>query len=367
MAKFVMGVREILGGGALVAAALLAVAASEGARAEAVVASAAEAKPQPPPAAALAAPGPEIEPRMLRKFAPLRARFDPPGRVPTEAQIQLGRMLFYDTRLSADNDLSCNSCHPLERYGVDGEPFSIGRKGQRGRRNSPTVFNAAGHFQQFWDGRAPDVEAQAAGPILNGGEMGMYDRKTLEARLRGVAGYEPLFRAAFPGVAQPIILENVALAVAAFERGLSTPSRWDRYLKGDLNALTQAEKDGFKTFSEVGCAGCHRGEFVGADRFQRAGVTQPWPNQLDCGRAEVTKSPDDKMVFKVPSLRNIIHTGPYFHDASAVDLPTAVRTMATVQIGSDLTQAEVDSIIVWLKVLTGTIDTAYIARPTLPQ
>jgi len=309
----------------------------------------------------------DINPRLLRRFAPLRDRLDAPGPPASDAEIHLGRMLFYEARLSLNGDTSCNSCHQLDQYGVDGKKVSTGNKGNRGSRNSPTVFNAAGHFQQFWDGRAKDVEAQASGPMMNPIEMAMPSKEKVEARLRGVPGYLKAFKAAYPDAAEPVTLENAAKAIGAFERGLTTPSRWDRYLKGDNNALTAAEKEGFKTFSNLGCMVCHTGEFLGASTFQRAGVVEPWPNQKDDGRAAVTHEPADRMVFKVPSLRNVEHTAPYFHDGSAPDLATAVRMMAKHQLGVETTDEEVASVITWLKSLTGEINKTYIARPTLPQ
>ncbi len=307
----------------------------------------------------------EINPRLLRRFAALRPRLDE-GAAPGDAMIQLGRMLFYEPRLSSTGDISCNSCHALDKFGVDGKKFSIGAKGQKGGRNAPTVFNAAGHFQQFWDGRAADVEAQATGPMLNPKEMAM-TKQLVEERLRGNAGYAAAFKAAFAGEAEPVTLENAGKAIGAFERGLTTPSRWDKFLGGEGAALTREEKEGFKVFSNVGCVVCHTGEMLGGSTFQRAGVVEPWPNQQDKGRAEVTKADSDKMMFKVPSLRNIARTAPYFHDGSAPDLETAVKMMGKHQLGVDLAPDEVASIVTWLKSLTGEVDGRYIARPSLPK
>ncbi len=309
----------------------------------------------------------EINPRLLRRFAPLRVRFEGSAQSANDAEIRLGRMLFYDARLSVDDDVSCNSCHRLDHYGVDGQRFSNGRLRQKGRRNSPTVFNAAGHFQQFWDGRAADVEAQVTGPIMNPVEMAMPDRAHVEARLLAIPGYVAAFAAAFPADAKPLTIENGARAIAAFERGLTTPSRWDRFLRGETTALTQEEKDGFKVFSNTGCMVCHTGELLGGSMCQRVGVSQPWPNQRDLGRAEVTKLGSDRMVFKVPTLRNVARTAPYFHDGSAPELPTAVRVMAKYQLGIELTDDEVKSMVTWLESLTGDVDAQYVAKPVLPQ
>src|SRR5574338_449491 len=179
-----------------------------------------------------AAPSASFTPAELSLFAPLPAELDAAGRTVTPAQAALGRTLFYETLLSDGHDVSCNSCHALNGYGADGRKVSLGHNGNPGTRNSPTVYNAAGHFAQFWDGRAPDVEAQAKGLILNPVEMGMPDSAKVLDHLRASRTYVASFRAAFPGQAQPITYDNVGRAIGAFERGLVTPSRWDRFLTG---------------------------------------------------------------------------------------------------------------------------------------
>jgi len=309
----------------------------------------------------------EINPRLLRRFAPLRDRIEAPGTTTDPNTIALGRTLYYDPRLSLKQNVSCNTCHQLDGYGVDGKRVSAGTTGQNGARNSPTVLNAAGHFMQFWDGRAPDIESQAGGPILNPIEMGMPSKEAVEKRLRDVPGYLELFKKAFPQDKDPVTFTNVTRAIGAFERGLTTPSRWDKYLRGDAKALSAEEKEGFKVFSNTGCMVCHTGEFLGGSTFQRAGVVEPWPNRKDAGRAELTKSKADDMVFKTPSLRNVDRTGPYFHDGSAADLPTAVRMMSKHQLGIELSDEETNDIVVWLKSLSGTVDPTYVAKPSLPR
>jgi cytochrome c peroxidase len=310
--------------------------------------------------------GAEVNPRLLRRFKPIRNTFASADAPPSEALTQLGRMLFFDTRLSRDNDLSCNSCHRLDKFGVDNEPTSPGAKGVRGRRNSPTVYNAAGHFTSFWDGRAGNVEEQAKGPVLNPGEMAMADAAAVAAVLQRIPGYVTAFRAAFPGEASPVNYDNLGKAIGAFERGLVTPSRWDRYLAGDRHALSPEEIAGFKLFTDLGCMTCHTGEMVGGSMFQKAGIAAPWPNQDDQGRFEVTKLESDRMLFKVPSLRNVAKTAPYFHDGSASTLEEAIEMMARHQIGEELTASDVASIATWLGALTGELPMAYIAPPTLP-
>lgn len=309
----------------------------------------------------------KFNPRLLRRFKPVRAVIAGSGGDPSEAQIALGRMLFFDTRLSKDRDLSCNSCHQLDAYGVDNQPTSPGAKGKRGGRNSPTVYHAAGHFAQFWDGRAADIEEQAKGPILNPGEMAMSSPDDVVAILRSVPGYAEPFAAAFPGEADPITYDNLGKAIGAFERKLVTPSRWDRYVAGDHTALTAPEVEGLKVFTDVGCMVCHTGEYVGGAMFQKVGVVEPWPNQKDQGRFEVTKQASDKMVFKVPSLRNIAMTAPYFHDGSSATLDVAVVAMARHQLGVELSPEETASIVTFLGSLTGDLPKDYIAVPALPS
>jgi cytochrome c peroxidase len=283
------------------------------------------------------------------------------------ARIALGRMLYYETRLSSDSTVSCNSCHLLNEYGVDHRPVSLGVKGQLGSRNAPTVFNAAGHLAQFWDGRAPTVEEQAKGPILNPVEMGMPSGDAVTERLKALPGYRAAFAAAFPGEADPVTYYNVGQAIGAFERGLVTPSRWDAFLAGDTGALTLAGKRGLETFVALGCSACHRGTYVGGEMFQKAGLVEPWPEQGDPGRYAVTHRRGDRLVFKVPSLRNVERTAPYFHNGQVATLEEAVRRMARYQLGRELRDAEVTSVVTWLKSLTGTIPQEYIAPPTRPE
>jgi len=284
----------------------------------------------------------------------------------TPAKIDLGRMLFYEPRLSKGHDVSCNSCHSLDNYGVDGKRVSTGFQGQLGGRNSPTVYNAAGHLAQFWDGRAADVEEQAKGPVLNPVEMAMASDAEVVATLRAIPGYRAAFQKAFPASSEPITFDNMALAIGAFERKLVTPSRWDRFLNGDSAAITQEEMAGHHEFMHQGCASCLNGAYVGGRMFQKLGVEQPWPISTDLGRIEVTKNAADRMVFKVPSLRNVEKTGPYFHSGTVATLPEAVRLMGQHQLGVKLEDRQVSQIIAWLKTLTGEIPLDYIRRPKLP-
>ncbi len=317
-------------------------------------------------AAPTAAKGKDLGADKLGAFKPLPKAMESKDGSLTGAKVDLGRMLYFETRLSKNQDLSCDSCHDLGAYGVDGKDVSTGHKGQKGGRNSPTVYNAAGQFVQFWDGRAADVEAQAKGPILNPVEMAMADEAHVVAVLTSIPAYVDAFKKAFPEAKDAVTYDNLAKAIGAFERKLVTPSRWDKYLEGDKSALTDDEKAGFEAFLEAGCAACHNGAYVGGAMYQKTGVVRPWPNQKDQGRFEVTKADVDKLVFKVPTLRNVEKTAPYFHDASAKTLEEAVKAMAAHQVGKDLKDGEVRSIVAWLKTLTGDLPTAYVAKPKLP-
>ena len=303
----------------------------------------------------------------LKMFAPLPPAMDSAENPATQAKVKLGRMLYYDPRLSANQKISCNTCHPLDTYGAEPEKVSTGFKGQKGSRNAPTVYNAAGHFVQFWDGRAPTIEEQAKGPILNPVEMALPSHSAAVAVLKSMPEYVALFTEAFPGEKDPITYNNMALAIGAFERGLVTPARWDAFLKGDQAALSDAEKLGFNTFTAAGCQWCHNGAYVGGSEYQKLGVMKEWPNQKDEGRYQVTKAEEDLMVFKVPSLRNIQKTGPYFHDGSVPTLEEAIRDMGVHQRGLELSKSQLKSIETWMNSLTGTIPTNYIQPPALPK
>lgn len=308
-----------------------------------------------------------LTPARLAVFAVLPSQAESAENPVTEPRTALGRMLFYETVLSDGHDVSCNTCHPLNGWGADGRSVSLGHAGRAGTRNSPTVYNAAGHVAQFWDGRAPDVEAQAKGPILNPAEMAMPDSAAVLAHLRSTASYRAAFAAAFPGEKSPINYDNVGRAIGAFERRLMTPARWDAFLAGDSTALTAEERLGLRTFLSTGCQACHNGAFVGGNSFQKVGAVNAWPSHSDSGRFQVTKDPKDLFIFKVPSLRNIDKTGPYFHDGSVADLGEAVRLMAHHQLGKELSATQVASIVSWLRSLTGEIPTAYIAMPQQPR
>jgi cytochrome c peroxidase len=299
-------------------------------------------------------------------FGTLPEEVTNPENPSSKEKIKLGRMLYFDPRLSKNHDVSCNSCHALDRYGVDGEPTSPGHQGQRGDRNSPTVYNAALHVAQFWDGRAPDVEAQAKGPVLNPVEMAMPSEEAVVAVLRSIPGYRPLFAAAFPNGEEAITYDNMAKAIGAFERRLLTPSTFDAFLAGDKSALTDAQVDGLALFIETGCVTCHMGPGVGGGLYRKLGLVKPYGTE-DPGRFAVTQNETDRGVFKVPSLRNIKQTGPYLHDGSIGDLGEMIRIMAEHQLGRELTESQVASIRAFLATLTGKVDPLYTAKPELPE
>ncbi len=298
-------------------------------------------------------------------FQALPQRYENPNNPITPDKVALGRMLYFDTRLSKNQDVSCNSCHDLNQYGVDGKPVSTGHRKQTGNRNSPTVYNAAGHKLQFWDGRAPNVEEQAKGPILNPVEMAMPGQAAVIALLKSIPGYVTQFQKAFPGEQDPVTYDNLGKAIGAFERQLVTPARLDKYLAGNETALNEQEKRGMKRFAEVGCALCHNGPAFGGG-MQRLGWMVEYPDQKDQGLFEQTRRDDHRMIFRVPTLRNVARTAPYFHDGSVQDLPTAVRLMGWHQLATKLSDSDVNDIVAFLQTLTGELPSSYISRPTLP-
>jgi cytochrome c peroxidase len=309
---------------------------------------------------ASSAPDADIAPQQLYMFAALQTPAAPTGTA--AARVNLGRRLYYDTHLSKNNSLSCNSCHQLAKYGVDpGESTSAGWEGKRGGRNSPTVYNAALQFAQFWDGRAPTLAAQASGPMMNPVEMGMSGPEAVLKYLQSDRSYVRQFRAAYPDAKAPLTIDQVTGAIAAFEQGLITPSRWDNYLLGDVNVLSPHEKQGLREFLSVGCASCHAGQAMGGNSYARLGAVRPWPDtSTDPGRFALTGSESDRMQFKVPMLRNVERTGPWFHNGQVMTLAEAVRLMALHETGHKLSENQVDSILAFLHTLTGRIPVQYI-------
>ena len=265
---------------------------------------------------------------------------------------ELGKKLYFEKALSVNDTISCNSCHRVDEKlgGVDNQPTSPGAHGERGGRNSPTSLNAGFQLAQFWDGRAADLAAQAKGPILNPIEMAMPSEKAAVEKISKIAEYPALFEKAFKGK-NSITYDNISKAIAAFERTLITHDRFDDYLGGDAAALNDAEKAGLKLFMETGCASCHDGALLGGNKYMKLGAVNAYQTE-DMGRYAVTKKEEDKMVFKVPMLRNIALTGPYFHDGSVATLDEAIKKMAFHQLGKELTAGQVASIKAFLGSLT---------------
>ncbi|MFT4927129.1 MAG: cytochrome c peroxidase [Phenylobacterium sp.] len=273
-----------------------------------------------------------------------------------QAVVALGDQLFHDVRLSGDNTIACASCHIIAQGGVDQQQHSTGVSGRKGDINSPTVFNAAFNFKQFWDGRVNTLEEQVNGPINNAKEMDSNWPQVI-GKLSQDKALKSTFKKLFKG---GITADNIRHAIATYERSLTTPNaRFDQYLRGDSAALSKDEIKGFERFKKLGCNSCHQGVNLGGNMFQTFGVMRDYfanretLRQSDLGRYNVTKNPQDKHKFKVPSLRNIALTAPYFHDGSAPTLEQAVTTMAYYQLGLRLTQPEVEELVKFLNTLTG--------------
>ncbi|MBB4265520.1 cytochrome-c peroxidase [Roseospira visakhapatnamensis] len=305
-----------------------------------------------------------------------QALFEPiPDQVPdvrgnavTREKIDLGRMLFFDPRLSASHLLSCNTCHNLAMGGDDNLETSIGHGWQAGPRNSPTVYNAVFNIAQFWDGRAADLKEQAKGPIQAGVEMNNQPAMVVET-LSSMPAYVEYFTAAFPGDDDPVTFDNVARAIEAFEATLITPAApFDQFLEGNADALTEQEKRGLRTFIDTGCVACHAGVNLGGEAYYPFGVVErPGADILppeDKGRFAVTDTATDEYVFRSPTLRNVALTKPYFHAGRVWDLTQAVAVMGVAQLGEDLNEDQVDDIVAFLHTLTG--EAPEVIVPVLP-
>ncbi|MFN7926503.1 MAG: cytochrome-c peroxidase [Blastocatellia bacterium] len=286
----------------------------------------------------------------------------------TPAKIELGKLLFFDPRLSSTGTVSCNSCHNVAKSGVDNREVSLGVNGLTGTRNSPTVFNAVFNVAQFWDGRAKDLQEQAKGPIQNPVEMNNAPAQVVQT-LRAIPTYANLFQTAFPNEVEPLTFDNLAKAIAAFEATLLTPSaRFDQYLAGNEAALNEQEQRGLSLFISKDCASCHKGVNLGGLSYHRFGVAKkPAPEILppaDKGRHAVTHLASDEYVFRAPSLRNVELTAPYFHSGKVWELKEAITVMTNAQLGIKLKDKEIEDIAAFLKTLTGVLPK--IEAPTLP-
>jgi cytochrome c peroxidase len=304
-------------------------------------------------------------------FEPLPKDMATAERPVTPALVELGRALFFDPRMSVDGTASCARCHQPQLYGGDGLAKSHGHHDKIGTRNAPTVLNTALQVKQHWTGNREDVEDQATRALTGAASYGNPNFDAPMARLKSIAGYQPLFKAAFPGDANPVTPKNWGLAIGAYERTLTSRSRFDDFLDGNVEALSAQERAGLRTFIDTGCVACHNGVGVGGGDFRKFGVTEDYWKataslEIDKGRAVDTKKAEDEYLFKVPSLRNVAMTGPYFHDGSVVPLETAVRIMARVQLGAAVADKEVEDIVAFLGSLTGPLPANYATAPVLP-
>lgn len=273
-------------------------------------------------------------------------------------KVVLGKQLFHDPKLSKTNNISCASCHDLSMGGTDRLPVSIGINGEKGTINSPTVFNNSFHFKQFWDGRASSLEEQIEGPVHAGNEMGSSWPEII-GKLKQSPEYVNAFNELYDS---DISADHIKDAIATFERSLYTPnSKFDQFLRGNADALTQDEKEGYRRFKGFGCVACHQGVLLGGNMYQKFGVFGDYikdrgdETKADLGRYNVTGKEDDRYMFKVPSLRNIALTAPYFHDGSSKTLDEAVKIMVKYQLGREADQEDVDLIIKFLNTLNGEI------------
>lgn len=267
-------------------------------------------------------------------------------------KVELGKMLYFDPRLSKSGFISCNSCHNLSMGGSDNLPTSIGHDWQLGPINSPTVLNSKFNIAQFWDGRAETLQEQAGGPIANPGEMAFTHQLAL-GTLESIPGYVAMFKQVYGD--EVITIDEVTDAIAVFEETLVTPGApFDRYLMGDESAISQQAKAGYELFKSTGCTACHNGQALGGSSFQKMGLVKPYETKSEvAGRSAVTGQEVDRFAFKVPTLRNIELTYPYFHDGAVWDLGEAVNIMGEIQLGREFAPEETDQIVAFLKSLTG--------------
>ena len=303
-------------------------------------------------------PAPVLQPRTGEPVKPVVA-----PNVADQAMVDLGKKLFFDPRLSKSGFISCNSCHNLSMGGSDNLKSSIGHKWNQGPINAPTVLNSSLNLAQFWDGRAKDLKEQAGGPISNPGEMS-FTHDLAVGVLQSIPAYVEEFKKVFK--VDTIDIDKVTTAIAAFEETLVTPnSRFDKWLNGDDSAITKEELAGYELFKSSGCTACHNGTALGGNSFQKMGVVQPYKSKNPAvGRFAVTKVNADRFQFKVPTLRNVELTYPYFHDGAAPTMSKAVEIMGQVQLGKTYTAEENASIVAFLKTLTG--DQPSFVLPQLP-
>ncbi len=317
-------------------------------------------------------------PALAIDFEPLPLKAPEPADNPsTAAKVKLGKQLFFDKRLSIDGTVSCNSCHDVKGNGTDSRPTSIGVDNQIGGRSAPSVWNAAFLSSQFWDGRAPTLEEQAKGPILNPIEMGMPHEEAAVERIASIKGYQSQFAEVFGGD-KPVTYDNIAKAIASYERTLITPnSPFDRYLRGDESALTSQAKTGMENFKKLGCIRCHNGPAFAGPKMAsgevfyqyfpafRSEYDEQYKLREDPGHRNAVGEDKAPGLWRVPSLRNVALTAPYFHNGSVPTLKKAVQVMARVQLNREISEAEIDSLVAFLETLTGEFTVQH--EPTLPE
>jgi cytochrome c peroxidase len=322
-----------------------------------------------------AARAPDGDTKLLKQaqaiFAPLPKDMATPRFPITPERVELGRKLYFDSRISVDGTASCARCHQPALYGTDGLPKSRGAHDKAGPRNAPTVLNAALQFKEHWRGDRENVEDQAKQALVGPASFGNPDYAAAIAKLKAIPGYPEMFARAFAGEKDPVTPDNWGKAIGAYERMLVTPSRFDAYLGGKIEALSVQEQAGLRQFIGIGCTACHSGPGVGGRLFQKFGVVEDYwqetgSKEVDKGRFDVTHKPEDMYVFKVPSLRNVAMTPPYFHDGSIRSLPLAVRIMAKVQLGKNLSDQDVSEIVTFLESLTGKLPEDFATAPVLP-
>jgi cytochrome c peroxidase len=305
-------------------------------------------------------------------LGPLPASMPSDENAITPEKVKLGKVLFYEARISADGTVSCSKCHPFALYGADGLKKSVGHNCKENPRNDPTVFNAASQISEHWIGNRTSVEDQAKQAVIGPPAFGMPSYESVEKILRAYKEYETMFKAAFPSDKEPVTIDNFAKAIGAFERTLVTPAPFDAFLEGDKNALSEQQRKGLGTFIDQGCAGCHFSPYVGGQMYQKFGLFEPYQKytkseKVDEGKYAVTKKENDKYVFKVPVLRNVAMTPPYFHDGSVDKLADAVWIMGKIQLQKDLPKEQVQDIVSFLHALTGKIPGDVMTIPVLPS
>lgn len=310
-------------------------------------------------------------------FKPLPADAATADRPLSKERVELGRALFFEPRVSSDGRQSCAACHNPFFYGGDALPQSVGNSGKPLPRNVPTVFNTALQFAQHYGGNRVDVEEQAVKALTSGLAYGNKDYAEAESRLRALPDYKEMFANAFPGEAEPVNVNNWGLAIGAYERTLITPAPFDKFLKGDTNAIGAQAKTGLDKFMSYGCSGCHSGALVGGGMYQKFGITADyWTitgskeveifKGRDKGRFHDTKNEADAFMFKVQQLRNVAVTPPYFHDGSVAQLVDAVKVMGKLQLGRDISDADAKDIVAFLETLTGEVPASFANVPSLP-